>query len=118
MSRTGRAAFKEGVLWAKERGLTGGLFRVRTRAVLGGHSIANNTWFFSGLLIGAELADISRDSKRCPVILAATGSVAGLYAFAWETLDLAQWKWIQVPPEKVAHATIAAHALFLQNRAE
>ena len=34
-SESERAAFREGVLWAREHGLAGGLFRTRTRAVLG-----------------------------------------------------------------------------------
>src|SRR5207247_10316291 len=34
LSEPDRAAFQEGVSWAKAHGLAGGLFRVRTRAVL------------------------------------------------------------------------------------
>ena len=55
LSDPDRAAFHEGVAWARDQGLAGGLFRVRTRAVLDRRPLADNTWFFSGLLIGAEL---------------------------------------------------------------
>ena len=81
----GRAAFKEGVLCARERGLAGGLFRVRTRAVLGRVPLPENTWFFSGLLIGAELDHIGRNGR---VVLAATGRLSELYALALETIEV------------------------------
>lgn len=114
-SESDRAAFREGVLWAREHGLAGGLFRVRTRAVLGGRPLAENTWFFSGLLVGAELESIGRHAERRPVILAATRGLSELYGLALEALA-GTTQWIQVPPERAEHATITSHALFLRNK--
>lgn len=114
-SEADRAAFCEGVRWSREHGLSGGLFRVRTRAVLDQRPLAENTWFFSGLLIGAELATLPSDADRPPILLAAAPGLAGLYSLALDTL-LGPTKWIQVPATQVEHATIAAHALLLRNR--
>jgi len=115
-SETDRAAFREGVLWAKERGLAGGIFRVRTRAVLGGRPLTENTRFFSGVLIGAELESIGRGSETRPVILAATRGVAELYGLALKIITDPARKSVQLAPEQVERAAITAHALFLQNR--
>ena len=56
-------AFRAGVAAARERGLSAGLFQVRTRQVL--HAIAGekNVWFLSGLLISAELERITRGER-------------------------------------------------------
>jgi len=116
LCESGRAAFQEGVSWAKAHGLAGGLFRVRTRAVLDRRPLADNTWFFSGLLIGAELESLGRDAGNRPVILGATRRFAELYGLALELVAGRAIEWIQLPPEQVEHAAIAAHALFLQNR--
>ena len=115
LSESERAAFQEGVSWARNHGLAGGLFRVRTRAVLDRRPLADNTWFFSGLLIGAELEAIGRDAENRPVILAATRGLAELYGLALDMVAGRTVQWIRLPPEQVEHATIAAHALFLQN---
>ena len=110
-----RDAFQEGVMWAKEHGLPEGLFRVRTRAVLGGRPLAENTWFFSGLLIGAELAKIGERAGNGPVILAATGRLSELYALAMQAIAGHEIEWSRIPPAQMENAVIAAHALFLQN---
>lgn len=55
-------AFRSGVRCSRDRGISGALFQVRARDVLRGTSKAANTWFLSGLLIGAEL-------ERVPAIL-------------------------------------------------
>ena len=116
LSEPDRVAFQEGVSWAKAHGLAGGLFRVRTRSVLDRRPLADNTCFFSGLLIGAELGSIIRDAENRPVILGATRGLSELYALALEMIAGRAIQWIQLPPEQVEHATIAAHALFLQNK--
>jgi 2-dehydro-3-deoxygalactonokinase len=113
-SESERASFQAGVLWGQERGLAGGLFRVRTRAVLERRPLAENTWFFSGLLIGAELAEIGQSPNRPPVILAAAGHLAELYAAALEAAI--GKKWLQLPAEQLDAATISAHSVFLQNK--
>jgi 2-dehydro-3-deoxygalactonokinase len=116
LSEPDRAAFQEGVSWAKAHGLAGGLFRVRTRAVLDRRPLADNTWFFSGLLIGAEVENIGKDAGNRPVILGATRGLAELYDLALETVAGRAAQWIQLPPEQVERAAIAAHALFLENK--
>jgi 2-dehydro-3-deoxygalactonokinase len=116
LSEPDRVAFQEGVSWAKAHGLGGGLFRVRTRSVLDRRPLADNTCFFSGLLIGAELESIIRNAENRPVILGATRGLSELYALALEMVAGRAIQWIQLPPEQVEHATIAAHALFLQNK--
>jgi 2-dehydro-3-deoxygalactonokinase len=116
LSGSDRAAFQEGVSWATDHGLAGGLFRVRTRAVLDRHPLAANTWFFSGLLIGAELERIGRNAENRPVILAAARGLSEFYGLAMEMVAGPTLQWIQLPPEQVERATIAAHALFLQNK--
>jgi 2-dehydro-3-deoxygalactonokinase len=115
-SELDEAAFREGVLWASERGLAAGLFRVRTRAVLGGHSLAENTWFFSGLLIGAELADVGKNGRNRPVMLAATCGLSEYYGLALKMVTGAATERIELPPERVERAVISAHALFLRDR--
>ena len=116
LSGPDRAAFQEGVAWAKDHGLAGGLFRVRTRAVLNRCPVADNTWFFSGLLIGTELESIGRDARNWPVILGATRGLPELYGLALEMVAGRAIQWIQLPPQQVEHAAIAGHALFLQKR--
>jgi 2-dehydro-3-deoxygalactonokinase len=110
-----RAAFGEGVQWAQEQGLSGGLFRVRTRAVLGQRPAAENTWFFSGLLIGAELSGLTGQRGNAPVLLAAAPGLAEPYVLALEIIAGQSVPWTQVPAEQVERATIAAHALLLWN---
>jgi 2-dehydro-3-deoxygalactonokinase len=109
-------AFQEGVRWAKDRGLAAGLFRVRTRSVLDRRSIGNNTWFMSGLLIGAEIEHIGDRAKDRPVILAATGGLSDLYSLALEIVAGSTLRWIRLPPEQVEQATVAAHAMFLRSK--
>jgi len=116
LSQSDREAFEEGVRWAGKYGLAGGLFRVRTRAVLERRSLANNTWFFSGLLIGAEIFSLRDSARNFPVILGATRGVSDLYSVALEVIADARIKWIRFPPEQAERATVAAHALCLRNR--
>ena len=115
MSPKDRAAFGEGVKCAQEQGLSEGLFRVRTRAVLGQRPAVENTWFFSGLLIGAELSGLASQAGNGPVLLAAASALAEPYAQALEIIAGESMPWRQVPVEQVERATIAAHALLLGN---
>ena len=109
-NESGRAAFMEGVLAAKENGLGAGLFQVRTRAVLGRRPLNENTWFLSGLLIGAEVVDISRVAMEWPIVLAAARELSEPYAVALRTLHTTS-RWLQLPPEAVENAVISAHAM-------
>lgn len=116
LSDADREAFQEGVRWARDRGLAGGLFRVRTRSVLDRRPLTNNTWFMSGLLIGAEVVSIGERAKDRTVILAATGELSDLYSLALEIVAGSTIRWIRLPPEEVEQATVAAHAMFLRSR--
>ena len=117
LSDADRAAFQDGVRQGADRGLAGSLFRVRTRAVLARQSPESNAWFLSGLLIGAELESIGRSADNRPVILAAAGGLSELYKMALEIVVPPSTEWMQVSPEQVERAVIAAHGLFLANRA-
>ena len=61
------------------------------------------------------MESIGRDAENRPVILAATRGLAELYGLAVEMVAGRTNQWIRFPPEQVEQATIAAHALFLQN---
>jgi 2-dehydro-3-deoxygalactonokinase len=71
--------FSEGVKHVREHGLMASLFKVRTRSVLGNMEGWENSGFLSGLLIGAEVAELFPSFDR-PIIIA--GDLAGLYATA------------------------------------
>jgi 2-dehydro-3-deoxygalactonokinase len=109
-------AFVEGVRMACEQGISASLFKVRTHAVLHGVSAAENTAFFSGLLIGAELSEATK-TESVPVLLAGTGAAALSYARAMELVFPASAQWAPLAPGQVEQATIAAHALFLERNA-
>jgi 2-keto-3-deoxy-galactonokinase len=111
-----RRSFTEGVLWAKERGLAGGLFRVRTRTVLEHRPIRENTSFFSGLLIGAELRPLLEAHEKSPVILAAAGHLSAHYGAALDIMLAGSRPVLHLPPEQVARAIVAGHAIFLSNQ--
>jgi len=111
-----RSAFIEGVRAAQEIGLAAGLFRVRTRAVLRGTHAADNTAFFSGLVIGAEMIELGRSAKGQPIIFAATVGLGDSYACAAEAIDGRSTDWIFAPFTHVESATILAHARFLATK--
>ena len=116
LSDADRDAFCEGVRWVSEQGLPAGLFRVRTRSVLSQRPLANNTWFLSGLLIGAEVGSMGGESGDRPVILAAAGGMAELYSLALEVTAGPAFAWIRLPSDKVENAVVAGHAMFLRGR--
>jgi 2-keto-3-deoxy-galactonokinase len=78
--------------------------------------LADNTWFFSGLLIGAEVASLGDHAEKRPVVIAAARHLSELYALALEAMADPAVKWTCLPPEKVEQATTTAHAVFLRNR--
>jgi 2-dehydro-3-deoxygalactonokinase len=100
-------AFREGVQAAKKRGLAGSLFSVRTRGALGGVAAVENTSYLSGLLIGSELVGI-----QGPVLLAASGALADLYAAAMQSLGCTNW--LSLPAEEVDTAVVRGQALVLK----
>lgn len=85
--RTDEAAFLEGVTAAREHGALRMLFRTRTRGVLGKQEGPVNREFLSGLLIGAELAELSREPGAAPILLGA-GSIGRSYETAAKAVGL------------------------------
>lgn len=63
------AAYREGVACVRERGVSGSLFQVRARHVLRGSAKSANTWFLSGVLIGAELEQLTRQFEKTDLLL-------------------------------------------------
>ena len=110
------AAFQEGVRCAQKEGMAAGLFRVRTRTVLNRVPMAENTWFLSGLLIGSELIELVKVAGDCPILLAAAGDLATVYATAMKALATPATQWFQLPPSQVDTAVAAGHAVFLRAR--
>jgi 2-dehydro-3-deoxygalactonokinase len=110
-------AFSEGVRLGSREGLAKSLFRVRTRTVLEGRAAVENTFFFSGLLIGAELEEITSEQFDLPLALGATARFAGLYQHALELLNkTAPINFIQIPPDDVERASILGQAIFLKTQ--
>jgi 2-dehydro-3-deoxygalactonokinase len=84
-------AFQAGIAQSRELGLSAALFRVRTRQVLQGHPSATNRAFLSGVLIGAELAYLSKTPWRDqPILLAAGSALEPAYWLAFEAMGLGQ----------------------------
>jgi 2-dehydro-3-deoxygalactonokinase len=108
-----REAFDEAVRLAFNQGLEAGLFRVRTRAVLGGADPQSNGWFLSGLAIGSEVAGLVRDPAGPALHLAGGSQVSWAYERAIRQLGAAPR--LQVtPPDQVNTAAVRAHALVLE----
>jgi 2-dehydro-3-deoxygalactonokinase len=98
--------FKAGIKCAKEEGLAGSLFRVRTRGVLQKTSRDANAAFLSGVLIGAELETIVRH-PTLPIIVAANENLLPLYTAAIpQGADV-------VFTSAIDRATMTAHRLIL-----
>lgn len=103
-----RDAFAAGVGEAKERGLAGGLFQTRVRTVLQSVPPAVNRWFLSGLLVGAEAADLAAREREAPILLAAIEPLAGPYSRAFEILGL-KGRLTVAPAAEVALASVRGH---------
>ena len=114
MEPAAKAAFLEGVDCVARVGLTGSLFQVRTRAVLRSTAPALNRCFLSGLLIGAEIADVAATSVGTRVLLAAPRATSLAYRLACERHALSKPLDV-VPPETLAAASISGHRLILRS---
>lgn len=81
--------FCDGVDEGAHRPLPAALFQVRTRQLLHGGSLAANTAYLSGLLIGAELASLEqRWPGSMPIVLAGGHRLHEPYHTALHTLGL------------------------------
>jgi 2-dehydro-3-deoxygalactonokinase len=108
-------ALREGAALARELGLAAALFRVRTAALLRGLSPAAADALLNGILIGAEFANVARDSRRA-LVLSAGERASALYAAVLTALGLGG-RLTVVPPAVAAtcsarghRAVLAAHA--------
>jgi 2-dehydro-3-deoxygalactonokinase len=105
------SAFDAGVRQALDRGLAASIFKARTRGVLKNMSSAENTWFLSGVLVGAEVASVQADSN---LLIGGARGLRGLYARAFGQRPEARCA--ELPDELVYMAVPRAHALFLQRQ--
>jgi len=110
---TASTAFVEGVRASGERGLSGSLFKVRTRTVMDGVAPSVNRWFLSGLLIGSELEALTKQEK--PILLAGHGALGQAYRLALETMKIG--KMFVTLPAKNPPAAVRGQMLLL-NRIE
>jgi 2-dehydro-3-deoxygalactonokinase len=108
-----RAAFAEGARAAQAPGLARSLFQTRARALLQGEPPAENRWYLSGLIIGAELIDLLTADKNLPLLLAAPEPMHAAYLLAAETLGLSQ-NLSAVPPAEMAQASVRGHRVLFQ----
>ena len=107
------SAFLAGVKLAQSVSLSAALFRVRTRQVLDGLPPASNRALLSGLLIGSELAELTRPTSiRVPLILCATSPLAGRYREAAAELALTE-RLTVIAPSDVDRLTALGHARIL-----
>ena len=79
--------FLAGAACARERGLAAALFQVRTRDLLQHTGKPANTWFLSGIVIGAELAELARQMPRAKLCLVGDEFRLALYRAALRAMD-------------------------------
>jgi 2-dehydro-3-deoxygalactonokinase len=111
LSPEARHAFSQGVLWAKERGLSRGLFRTRTRSVLDRRPAPENTWFLSGLLIGSELEAVAEATE--PILLGGAGRLGQLYELAARLVLQDQSRILVLPAAQVDRAAVLGQMTYL-----
>lgn len=104
--------FREGVVEGANTALPAALFQVRARQLLRSCEAASNTAFLSGLLIGAELAPLERQTESLPIILAAGPRLAGPYRAALDLLGLSD-RVKSIPPDRVDGLSVLGHAALL-----
>lgn len=98
-----RRTFGEGCEYVRQNGLAASLFQARTRGVLKHTSPEENAAFLSGLLIGAEVADVAQ--TNCPRVIAAKPELLEPYSLALSALLISQ----------IDGATVNGHRMLLAN---
>jgi 2-dehydro-3-deoxygalactonokinase len=98
-----RRTFGEGCEYVRQNGLAASLFQVRTRGVLNNVPPEENAAFLSGLLIGAETADILKEN--CPRVIAAKPDLLEPYSLALSAVLISQ----------IDRATVNGHRMILAN---
>lgn len=79
--------FRAGVRTTREHGASAALFQVRARSVLDGVPKAANTWFLSGILVGAELERLAAQSNPPRPLLVGDSLRVRLYREALNELS-------------------------------
>lgn len=79
-------AFIKGVELSRDQQLLSSLFTVRTNGLFQRLDSYDNYYYLSGLLIGAELSELFRQTSG-PVLLASSGRLHELYRLASDVLD-------------------------------
>ncbi|HXG62617.1 MAG TPA: 2-dehydro-3-deoxygalactonokinase [Planctomycetota bacterium] len=103
--------FREGVRRGASEPLSAALFGVRARQVLRGTSPEGNASFLSGILVGAEMAELRR--VKGPVLVAAEGPLARVYGAAAAALGFGRRLRI-FPPARAALLSAAGQAVLLR----
>jgi 2-dehydro-3-deoxygalactonokinase len=111
--RAARGAFVAGTCAATGLGLARSLFQTRVRTILQHIPENVNRWFLSGLLVGAEAADLARRSPKLPILLGAPESLAAAYKLAFETAGLSERTTV-VSPGEVDLASVRGHCALWQ----
>ena len=83
------AAFSAGVACARDRGVSGALFQVRARHLSHNTPKAANTWFLSGMLVGAELERVVNDGGDARLLLIGDPVRVALYRTALREIGAA-----------------------------
>ncbi len=97
---------------AQSPGLSRALFQVRVRSVLERTDRTVNCRFLAGLVLGAELLDLTSDDPGEPILLAAAAPFLAPYRRALQQLGLGH-RVRSTTEDRLAMATVAAHRLIL-----
>ena len=109
LSLVNEIAFRKGVQQSGKTALLSTLFTVRTNQLFKRWTETENSFYLSGLLVGAELHSL-RDSSSCPLVLCGGKSLHKLYAIALEELGLMRRSFV-VPAELVEQAAMAGQRI-------
>jgi 2-dehydro-3-deoxygalactonokinase len=107
------AQFRAGVAAARQHGFSGALFQVRARSILEGVPKAANTWYLSGILVGAELERLASPRPHVRLFLIGDPLRITLYREALRELGLNQ-KTEETVAVDLAEAVIAGQEVLLR----
>lgn len=106
--------FTAGVEMGEGRGLSAGLFTVRTNGLFEKYSPPENAAFLSGLLIGAELQDVDAENDDRPLVLCGGTSLREPYMEALRVMG--NTGVTCVPAEMVDTLSAVGHRVFLRSQ--
>ncbi|MSU47890.1 MAG: hypothetical protein EXS37_02150 [Opitutus sp.] len=106
-------SFRAGLGCVRERGISGALFQVRARDVLRSMSKPANTWFLSGVLVGAELERVTDRRDGSELLLIGEPRRVTLYREALRAMGVANGG-TELPAVDLAEAVIAGQEVLLR----